>query len=698
MQQSMGTSMMGANGTSSKMLRSLAWLALVLLAALAVLRSWYGTRLDSFTIDEPWHIVAGTSYVQRGDMHLNPEHPPLAKRWVGAWMPADFRLPPEPGLREKSQEREWVEQAMFLDNDFARIQQRARVAMWALNGALLLALGVLLQRAAGFAWAAGTLGFLALEPTIGAHLPVVMTDGPLALTLTLAIVAAGLLAATWQWRWVAVFGIEIGLALGAKHSALAGLLGIALVLLAAALAQAGGSRAIALRGAKLAVAFMLGVLLLWAQYGWRFHADADGGDGFNRPMEDKIADVSTAPLRATLAFADRHHLLPRAYLWGLADTVRTGVEGRGGGTHLVWGRLYEGRTPWFTWPAILAAKMPLALAALALLGLGLLARTRLSPTTRWTLAALAAASAAHLAALMASPEAWGGIRHATPLLCSAAVLAGGAVSVAWKRRSRVLFGTVAAAFVATVLMTVREPRLWEYHNELVGGSAGAYRYFENEGLDLGQRYGEIAAFYHARIAATGLPLYSGHWVTSIMENQWRGAHVDVRRRVQDLDDDNTAGLYEGWFLYSIYDEVPRPDREWNPAEVFKGMRRVARFGYITVWRGRQSNPMGRAGAMSDEVMEYIYRKNGDDWQRVARCLEQVVALRPQAVDAGVELGNAYLRLGDAAHAARAYRRLLEQEKAPLDAKVEQQLRAQVARIDAGEDPSTIAPLRNPWME
>lgn len=690
---------MNAVVASLRRRRALAVPALVLLAALAVLRSWYGTRLDSFTIDEPWHIVAGTSYVRGSGMHLNPEHPPLAKRWVGAWMPADFRLRPEPALEEKSQEREWVEQTMFLDNDFARVQQRARLAMWALNGALLLAIGVLLRRAAGFAWAAGTLALLALEPTIGAHLPVVMTDGPLALTLGVVIVAAGLLAATWQWRWVAVFGAATGLALGAKHSALAGLLGVGLVLLAAALARRdGGVGGLALRGAKLAVAIMLGVALLWAQYGWRFHADADGGDRFNRPIEDKIADVSTAPLRAALAFADRHRLLPRAYLWGLADTVRTGVEGRGGGTHLVWGRLYHGRTPWFTWPAILAAKMPLALAALALLGLVLLVRSRLAPTTRWMLAALAAASATHLAALMASPEAWGGIRHATPLLCAAAVLAGGAVSIAWKRRSRVLLGVVAAAFAAAVAMTAREPRLWEYHNELVGGSAGAYRYFENEGLDLGQRYGEVAAFYHAEIAAGGLPLYSGHWVMSLMENQWRGAHVDVRRRVQGLDDDNVAGVYDGWFLYSVYDEVPRPDREWDPAPVFEGMHRVARFGYITVWRGRQRNPVGRAAAMTDEVMEYIYKRNGDDWQRVARCLEPVVALRPQAVDAGVELGNAYLRLGDATRAAGAYRRLLEQDQAPLDARVEQQLRAQVSRLDAGEDPSTIPPLRNPWLE
>src|SRR3546814_4049573 len=96
------------------------WLGAALLLALvllAVLRSSAGTRLDSFTIDEPWHVVAGTSYARGEGFRLNPEHPPLVKLWVGASMPESFRLRPPKALAEKSQEREWVEQTMFLDKD-----------------------------------------------------------------------------------------------------------------------------------------------------------------------------------------------------------------------------------------------------------------------------------------------------------------------------------------------------------------------------------------------------------------------------------------------------------------------------------------------------------------------------------------------------------------------------------------------------
>lgn len=54
-------------------------IALAVLIGLGVLRSSIATRLDGFSVDEPYHIVAGVSYVRTGDFRLNPEHPPLVK-------------------------------------------------------------------------------------------------------------------------------------------------------------------------------------------------------------------------------------------------------------------------------------------------------------------------------------------------------------------------------------------------------------------------------------------------------------------------------------------------------------------------------------------------------------------------------------------------------------------------------------------
>lgn len=670
---------------------------LISLVLLCVVRSAIGTRLDSFTVDEPWHVVAGTSYVRTGDFNLNPEHPPLVKLWVGAAMPRDFTLRAKTELSEKAQERDWVEETMFVDNDPLEAQARARIATWGLHAVLLLALALLLWRAGNWAWAAGSLAALAVEPTVGAHLPVVMTDLPLALTLSMAAIGAGLLAATWQWRWVAICGGAIGLALGAKHSALAGLLGIGAVLLIALVAgwRSARWRGTSMRALKLLACAIVALAVLWAQYGFHFHATADGRDAFNRPMADKIAELGSPGWQSGIAVADRFQLLPRAYLWGLADTVRTGMGGRGISEHLVWGTVHEGKAPWFSWPAIVAAKVPLGLLMLALAALMLLWRSTLPATARWAAFALLGACAAHLAALVVSGSIWGGVRHALPAIVGIAILGGGAFALAWHRRS--LAAGIACALLVLVAgaMTMREPRLWEYHNELVGGTTNAYRYFANEGLDLGQRFSEIRRFHDQVIAPSGLPVYSSYWMGEV---QTRAAKLNVRRRVETLDDTNVAGLYEGWFIYTRTDRLPQPSWDWDPDEVFKDLALVRQFGHIDIWKGRQIRPQSRASGINAKVIDYIYKDGGTDWALVATRLEEVAALMPQKIDTGIELGNAYVRLGKRDDAIAAYRRLLENDKAPVDADVADELRVQIERLTVAEDVAAVEPLRNPWLE
>jgi hypothetical protein len=50
------------------------WLALLLIS-LSIMRSAIATRLDSFTLDEPYHIAAGVSYIRYHDFRVNPEPP-----------------------------------------------------------------------------------------------------------------------------------------------------------------------------------------------------------------------------------------------------------------------------------------------------------------------------------------------------------------------------------------------------------------------------------------------------------------------------------------------------------------------------------------------------------------------------------------------------------------------------------------------
>src|SRR3546814_2072521 len=114
--------------------------------------------------------------------------------------------------------------------------------------------------------------------------------------------------------------------------------------------------------------------------------------------------------------------------------------------------------------------------------------------------------------------------------------------------------------------------------------------------------------------------------------------------------------------------------------------------------GGRERPKTWVRSLDSRGMEHSYKENGSDWRLVANRLEEVVAQLPQKVDAGVELGNAYLRLGRRDEAIGADQRLLDQDKVPVEEKIAAQLRAQIELARAAPDVAALEPMRNPWLE
>jgi hypothetical protein len=676
---------------------------LIALVLLAVFRSHMGTRLDSFTIDEPWHIVAGTSYVATGDWRLNPEHPPLTKLWVGAFMPASLLVlkPLEP-LVDKVQERDFVERTVYLDNDDLAVQQRARLAMWGFNGLLLLLLGLLTWRIYGPVAAGALLGLVALEPTLSAHMPLVMTDLPLGLTLMLAACCAGLLASDWRWRSVLLTGLTMGLALATKHSALPGLaaLGLGLVLALGWQARRVGGRESLKRVGQLFIVVVLAVAVLWANYGLRFHTSPDGSDPLNREMSAKIDDLRKPLYRTLIGTADQYRLLPRPYLWGLADTVRAGVDGRGQAAHLLWGRQYIGQHPWHIWPSQIVSKLPLATLLMLALALAVLLRARLDRTERLCLLMVMIMAGGHYAALATSQGAYAGIRHALPLvfalllviaLALRQVIAGLRLPES-TRPVRIVAAGFGVLLLALLVATLPEPRLYEFHNRLAGGSENAWRNFGNESVDLGQRFHEIRAF-HDEVIVGGEQPYFGGW-----SRQTEGAGLRSRRWVQSLDDDNVEGVFEGYFLVSMGSLVPWPAFDWDPDTFYGDTEEVFRAGNMHVRKGRVVDPRARANGIAGLLFDYIYKENGDDWAMVAQRGAEVMAVDPRMVAGHIEIGNAHLRLGQREEAVAAYQALVDQTVVPIDPAIVDSVRMQIERIKASPTLDEVTPMRQPFME
>ena len=81
----------------------------------------------------------------------------------------------------------FVETDVYLNNDPDVMQSRSRTAMFALNGLLLFLFAMAARRVFGDIIALAATAFLVIDPTVAAHLPVVMTDLPVALLSATAV-------------------------------------------------------------------------------------------------------------------------------------------------------------------------------------------------------------------------------------------------------------------------------------------------------------------------------------------------------------------------------------------------------------------------------------------------------------------------------------------------------------------------------
>jgi hypothetical protein len=202
-------------------------LAALLLLLMAVL-SGGAARRESITVDEVAHLGAGVSYLQRLDLRMNPEHPPLAK--VLAAIPLVLR-----GVRTDYSNVSWPFSAHGFGNMLGEWSWGHSVALrwndpystlaWARLPMLLLTLvlGVFVYRYAaelGGPWG-GLLCLVAYVTT-----PAFLVFGPLILT-DIAVALFSLLA-LWSfaslWRapsrhGMIVFGVLLGAAFLSKFSA-----------------------------------------------------------------------------------------------------------------------------------------------------------------------------------------------------------------------------------------------------------------------------------------------------------------------------------------------------------------------------------------------------------------------------------------------------------------------------------------------
>ena len=663
---------------------------LLLLVVVAIVRSAVATRLDGFTIDEAYHIAAGVSYVRYADFRINPEHPPMVKLWVGSVISATgFHLSDIRPFADKADERNFAEEDVYLKNDFNSVQHRARIAMWTLNGLLLVFFALAVRRAFGPGAALGTLLFLAIDPTVAAHLPVVMTDLPVSLLCATAVVLAIPAFQCWAWKGLLTCSLALGLALATKHSAPIFL--IFIVLAGAAFAfsppvlRPRDSRLI--RFGKLSAVLIGALTVLWAFYDFRFAESTTGREVFNRPLVSKIADVHSPVYRSVLKGMASTHIVPRAYIWGFADTIRAGLEGRVDPI-TAFGRGYVGTGPRYFFPAMLALKLPIGLGVLVLMGLFAFFRRFVPPASQVDLAIVLAAALLFLLVLVLG-STYAGVRHALPVIVLLSVFGGLAVQVAFTSSSNTWEIAVVAALAAAAASALPVMRPWEYFNEIIGGTKNGYLLFSDEGVDLLQRGKELAAYYHQVLEPAGeVPLLN----YPIDEPEDKARHLDWVGRDKQRDQEHlTSPVFSGTILVDARFLGERPF--WDLPDL-RRTPPTARLGNLLVFRGTFNCSGILAPNLYFEALSKIYAENPDS-NEAERLLRQSVGMDPKEFFADIQLGNVCLKRGSRENALRAYSDALQ--NAPHDPELVRSIEEQIKRVSAGPL-GQVPELRDPFME
>lgn len=518
---------MHPNPAMTKTRRFPPWVPVVALCcaqfALGYSSAWNKTPV----YDEPAHLFAGYSYLCTGDFRLMPSHPPLAELLAAApLLLTDVAMPRihEPGSLIASA---WNRGANFQiargwlylsGNDPEQILRVARLPML---GIMVLG-GLCLYRVTRAALGHGP-GLLALalwtfSPGILAHGRWVTTDLP---------VAVCFFAATFAfWQLTARISATRFLAAALWTSALfltkfsAGLFVAVMLLLVALRLLQRSDLAIYLprRPATLvpgtqpwrrlawlaAVSIAIGIVCtmsIWACFGFRYSASSDGAfhlAGFSeertRQTEQQawrtLCEDSTgrpAPLRRAIAQAARLRLLPEAYLFGLAHTLKS-AEAR---VAYLRGEL---RTKgwWYYFPYVLLVKTPLPVLLLCALGtLGWYARYRSSdpPSGRpnlETLQPIAAFLFIYACAAIASSINIGH-RHLLPVYPFLFLIAAGAARF-FRAGAPALPKTLVCLLL--LLHAAGSLRAWphylSYFNLPAGGPAQGWRHLSDSNIDWGQ--------------------------------------------------------------------------------------------------------------------------------------------------------------------------------------------------------------------
>ncbi|MBI3115381.1 MAG: glycosyltransferase family 39 protein [Candidatus Kerfeldbacteria bacterium] len=511
-------------------------------------------RGDSAIVDEKSHLPAGVSYVTRGDLRLNPEHPPLIKDLAGfavvawSWMSnTPIRFPATHPSWAHATNDQWSFGPFFLYE--ANGQAVDAMLFWGRLPTLLVFVGfgwwffVWVRRRYGGWTGLLAVSLYALSPTVLAHARYITTD----LGAAAAFFIATLVFLRWlkhpNARRLVLAGAVFGGALLVKFSVLILIpIWAVLIVLWAGVTERGASaqrllaRILGQLGAYaliLTIAFGLVVLPVYVAQTWNYPAEKQAVDArayFQPSGPDPLE-------RFVLWSADKPVIRAAGqYLTGVLLVANRAAYGSV--TYFQGTVKNGGRTRYF--PLVYLVKEPLAfhlLSFFTIIGaVMVMFRQRLRGALPW-----ARAHFTELSFLIVVGTYWIvsiqsalniGVRHLLPTLPFAFVL----VSIAVVSGIQRLRGRFRGAAVVALLLLLgwqavsvlrSAPSFLAYFNEAASGSANGHRIVADSNLDWGQDLKRLAAFVRERgIDAISVDYFGGGNVEHALPDVGRAVHID----------------------------------------------------------------------------------------------------------------------------------------------------------------------------
>lgn len=633
--------------------------ASVALFTVFAFQHWYHAVKTSATVDEGAHILAGHRHWQCGDFGINPEHPPFLK--LLATFPLQFQNLKEPPWQCGSKLTPKPDMFFFgtkfiVENgiDDVVIPARLSASLVSLFMAVLVFLAA--WEMFGRAEALTALALVAFEPNLIAYGSLVLTDMVLTATVFATFYAFYRFRQNQSWRRLLIAGLMFGLMLASKHSAVIFIPILFAVLLADVLFfsanKTGKSREIVRQTAAFAAIFLIGLLTLWAFYGFRYYS-IPGATAETISIADYIKENGRPEMVQSFSAKmtdriNRTHLFPESYVLGMADVVAWGSRNA-----FLFGRNYP-TGQWFYFPIAFAVKSSVAL--LLLLPLGLLLPLFQAEKRREMLFLLLPPLVFFAVAMNSSMTI--GIRHVLPVYPFFIIAA--AAGAIWLSRNFRFFKIVLLALIVYHAATAFRvaPDYAAFANYFWGGLENTHRIFADANVDFGQSL-KLADEYLKRenINDCWFAAFNHRELVEAMLPQCRVLPSGLRILVSQKIIEPVPPVIEGTILVSVNELPPRAVGEYLP---FTKSEPIAFIGGNTlVYRGRFEIPLAAAMSHAYRSGEFLRIKQINEAVAEGR---EAVSLAPGDARTHLALGLALLRAGQTEEARRALETAAETAK------------------------------------